>query len=216
MPVPFVYIGAPGGTPRPDDVLFQVAATDRASVPFPLMTTVQKNALTGMAEGDCVFDITLNSPCFYDGSVWVTLYAGVGTYLALSGGTMTGDINLADYQLTRPLLKDYGEAVQAHGNTGTTETLNIEDGNVHTITLDDNVTLTFSNPSASGRACSFTLIATQDGGGGNTITFPGSVQWAGGTPPTLTATGDAVDILTFVTLDAGTTWYGFLAGLDFS
>jgi len=44
------------------------------------------------------------------------------------------------------------------------------------------------------------------------VNWPAAVDWAGGTAPSLTSSG--VDILTFTTVDAGTTWYGFAAGLD--
>ena len=84
-------------------------------------------------------------------------------------------------------------------------------GNVITATVDTSTnTFTFSNPSASGSACSFTLILTN--GGSQTVNWPGGVDWAGGSAPTLTTAG--VDVLTFTTVDAGTIWYGFAAGLD--
>ena len=65
-------------------------------------------------------------------------------------------------------------------------------------------------PITLGNACSFTLILTN--GGSKTQTWPVSVDWPGGTAPTLTSSG--VDVLTFVTINAGTTWMGFLAGGD--
>ena len=83
-------------------------------------------------------------------------------------------------------------------------------GNVQTYTLSGNQTLTFDNPSATGNSCSFTLIVTN--GGSATLTWPGAVDWAGGSAPSLTSSG--IDILTFMTVDAGTIWYGFAAGLD--
>lgn len=122
--------------------------------------------------------------------------------------------NLADNELTRPKLKDYGEAVNVLGDLGGgTQDIDLELGNVVTGTVDTSeTTLTFSNPPASGTAGSFTFIVTN--GGSQTVNWPASVDWAGGTAPTLTAAG--VDILTFVTVDGGTTWYGFSAGLDMS
>ena len=109
------------------------------------------------------------------------------------------------------LLK-YDEAVSTIAAAGATETIDLNNGLVHDITLDENVTFTFSNPVATGRASSFTLILRQDGAGTNTATWPGSVKWAGGSAPTITATASAVDVLTFMTVDGGTTWYGFVAG----
>ena len=85
-------------------------------------------------------------------------------------------------------------------------------GNVVTGTVDTGeTTFTFSNPSASGTACSFTLILTN--GGSQTVNWPASVDWPGGAAPSLTASG--VDVISFYTTDGGTTWYG-VSALNFS
>jgi hypothetical protein len=128
--------------------------------------------------------------------------------------TAGGELNAADNLLTRALLKDYGEEVNAIGSIGGgTQDIDLTLGNVVTGTVDTSTTtFTFSNPTASGDACSFTLILTN--GGSQTINWPASVDWAAATAPTLTAAG--VDVLAFVTTDGGTTWLGFAAGLDLS
>lgn len=132
--------------------------------------------------------------------------------LTVAGGTMTGALNFADQLLHRPLLKDYAETVVALGALGGgTIDLDLEDGNYFTGTVDTSTTtFTFSNPPATGRAGTFTLKLTN--GGSQTVNWPASVRWAGGTEPTLTSSG--VDTLVFETLDAGTTWDGYAAGLD--
>lgn len=132
--------------------------------------------------------------------------------LPLSGGTMSGNVNMADNELSRPEIKDYGETVNVLGDLGgDTDDIDLESGNIVTATVSTSTeTFTFSNPSASGIACSFTLILTN--GGSQTVNWPASVAWEDGNAPALTASG--VDILTFVTVDGGTIWYGFLAGLD--
>ena len=125
----------------------------------------------------------------------------VGT---LTGLTMGGELAAVDQVISRPEMKDYAEtkvAMAAHA-------VDLSLGNVQTYTLSGNQTLTFTNPPASGKAGSFTLIVTN--GGSATLTWPTSVDWAAATAPTLTASG--VDILTFLTIDGGTIWYGFLAG----
>ena len=135
--------------------------------------------------------------------------------LQLTGGTMTGETIFADQLVTRPEMKDYGETVNAIGGTGGgTQSLNITLGNVQTATVDTSTnTFTFDNPSPDTKCSSFTLILTN--GGSQTVVWPTTVQWAGGTAPTLTASGR--DVLTFMTIDAGAaTWYGFAAGLDMS
>ena len=90
-------------------------------------------------------------------------------------------------------------------------TINLRDGDNFTHTLTENVTYTFSNPAASGKVSAFSLKVTQDSSA-RTITWPGSVDWAAATAPTLTATSGGVDVFVFFTNDGGTTYYGFTAG----
>ena len=120
--------------------------------------------------------------------------------------------NFVDKVIQRPVVKDYGETVNAIGAIGGgTQDIDLESGNVVTGTVDTSeTTFTFSNPPTTGTAGSFTLILTN--GGSQTVNWPGAVDWAGGTAPTLTTAG--IDVITFTTIDAGTIWYGFAAGLD--
>lgn len=80
------------------------------------------------------------------------------------------------------------------------------------ITLTDNATFTISNPPTNGGA--FTLFLEQDATGSRTVTWPASIIWPGGTAPTLTGTANSIDVIVFVTNDGGTTWQGYVAGLD--
>ena len=129
--------------------------------------------------------------------------------------TLGGYINFQDEQAIRPEIKDYSETYNASTGNGTI-TLDISTGNVFQHTASGgNVTFAFSNPSASGKACSITLKWIQDSSD-RTITWPGAVDWAGGSAPSVTSGSGKVDIYTFITLDAGTTWYGFQAGADMS
>ena len=119
--------------------------------------------------------------------------------------TLGGGMACADEVIGRPRFTDYAETKVAMSANAVDLTL----GNVQTYTLSGNQTLTFTNPPATGNAGSFTLIVTN--GGSATLTWPTSVDWAGGSAPSLTSSG--IDILTFMTIDAGTIWYGFAAGL---
>ena len=134
------------------------------------------------------------------------------TRTTIQSEDIVNPLDLEDAVLQRPEVKDYAETVNAIGSTGGgTQDIDISAGNVVTATVDTSAnTFTFSNPPATGKCGSFTLILTN--GGSQTVNWPGSVYWAGGTAPTLTTAGK--DVLTFTTVDAGTTWYGFLAGAD--
>jgi len=137
--------------------------------------------------------------------------------LPLAGGTMTGETIFADQLATRPKMKDYSEAVNAIGSKSAAFDIDLEDGNVQSVTISSgtfNIGLTNGLASNSN---SMTIIGTNlgagtpsfvsgaNGGGGNVV------QWPGGTAPTVTASG--TDILTFTTFDGGTQWYGFAAGI---
>jgi len=95
--------------------------------------------------------------------------------------------------------------------TGTTTTIDLATATNFTHTLTGATTYTFSNPATTGNATAFTLKVIQDTTA-RTITWPASVDWAGGTAPTLTATSGGVDVFVFYTIDGGTTYYGFTAG----
>lgn len=124
------------------------------------------------------------------------------------GGALDGQ----DNQVSKVNLKDYGEVTNAIGSVGGgTQDIDLTAGNSVSATVDTSTTtFTFSNPTASDEGCGFTLVLTN--GGSQTVNWPSSVDWAGGTAPTLTASG--VDILTFWTIDGGTTWHGAIAITD--
>ena len=90
-------------------------------------------------------------------------------------------------------------------------TIDCRVGNTFAHTLTENTTFTFSYPAASGKSTIFLLKLIQDSTA-RTVTWPGSVDWAAATAPTITATNAGVDILVFMTHDGGTIWYGFTAG----
>lgn len=81
-------------------------------------------------------------------------------------------------------------------------------GNYFTKTISGTTTFTISNTASSGTVNSFILDLTN--GGSATVNWWSGVKWAGGTAPTLTASGR--DVLGFFTEDGGTTWNGFVLG----
>jgi hypothetical protein len=124
--------------------------------------------------------------------------------------------NILDNVLQRAELKDYAETASIDSSSGAAKTIDLEDANVHDVKLTANCTLTFSNPPASGKGGSFTLILRQDGSGSRTVTWPASVKWPSGTEPTLATDANDLDVLSFVTVSGGSTWLGFHAGGEFS
>lgn len=106
-------------------------------------------------------------------------------------------------------LTNYAVTLNARGSISGSQTIDLALGNFVTATATGSITWTFSNASAS-HASGFVLELTN--GGSAAQIWPGSVRWPGGTAPTLTASG--VDVLVFVTDDAGTNWRGAASMLD--
>lgn len=168
--------------------------------------------------------VVVNSATIQDGAVGTADIANsaitndkVDPAAAIAASKLSGVVTptyTGDIAITGELLADqYNESVVAITSSSEAATLDLEDGNVFTHTLSENVTYTFSNPPASGTATGFTFKIVQDSSGsGYTPTWPSSVTWPSATAPTLSTDANAVDVLVFFTHDGGTTYYGFTAG----
>lgn len=155
----------------------------------------------------------------------------------------TGNIDFANFAISRIEIKDVSLTVTSPSSSGGTLVLDIENGNIFDVTLTEAVTtLTISNPPNATKVGTIVIIARQDGTGGWEITWPASVKWAQDISseillenvfgssllletgdqlllePSLdngqTLDPDAIDIYILKTFDAGTTWYATAAGLD--
>lgn len=135
------------------------------------------------------------------GSAWGTSYttSGSGTVLALAT-TPT---------LTNPTVTNYVETPYS-ANSSTAITLALTNGTVQIITLTGNATITMPT-AVSGK--SFIMFLRQDATGSRTVTWS-SVNWSGGTAPTITSTASKQDIYSF--FSDGTSWYGVTVGQNYT
>jgi hypothetical protein len=95
------------------------------------------------------------------------------------------------------------------GTVGATETVNWNNGDRQKMTLDENLTITFSN-AAEGQT--LTLYMLQDGSGTNTITWADSITWADGatwSTSLYTTTADKMNIV--VVTYVGGTYFGLVS-----
>jgi hypothetical protein len=76
------------------------------------------------------------------------------------------------------------------------------------VTLNANTTFTFTNAPQSPKVGSF-LLHTIGDGTPRTIVWPSSVRWPGLTPVVSWVTGK-VDTYSFLTTDAGATWFAYV------
>ena len=128
------------------------------------------------------------------------------------GANYTGDIDI-----TGEIIADsYNETFATISSSSGSAAINCEAGNVFSLTLTENIsTFNWNNPPTSGVAYGFALKVIQDSSAsGYTISWPSTIDWPGGTAPTLTSTASAVDQFVFYTHDGGSNWYGFTAGKD--
>ena len=121
-------------------------------------------------------------------------------------------IAIADGGLcTFPQLTTFSKATKPalKANTdGTTVTFDVNEANMHTVTLGGNRAFAISNETAGQR---FIIRILQDGTGSRTVTWFSTIKWAGGSAPTLTTTASKADVVGFIVTGADT-YDGFVVG----
>ena len=123
-----------------------------------------------------------------------------------AGDTMSGELNNQDNLVTRPKFKDYSLQAVVKTSVSATTTLDLTEGNFFTVLAGGSTTYVFANPpvsSANGPAAGGFVLELQNGGAA-TVTWPSTVDWPGGTAPTLTTSG--YDVIVCITDDGGTNW----------
>ena len=134
--------------------------------------------------------------------------------------TVDAGIACADTVVSRPRFTDYAETVNAIGTKTAAFNIDLEDGNVQTLTMSGggtfNIGITNALSSHSNSvtilgtnlgSCTATFYAGAHGGGGN------KVYWSDGDDPSNNLmTSSGTDVVTFSTFDGGTKFYGFVAG----
>ncbi len=103
------------------------------------------------------------------------------------------------------------ETVAAHGATGSTETIDLADGNWHSLTLDDDCTVTVSGFTAAA-GCSVLVKVTQDGTGGWGITWDGDIVFMAGADDQPAQAPGEVSFFILASDEGDTNIYGFPVG----
>ena len=124
----------------------------------------------------------------------------------------TKNINMGSYSITDPLLVNYRVAVESGSINAGVCTIDLDDGNVVTVTLSQNITsFTIVNKPLTNY---FEILIkfVQDITGFRTVTWAGdlaNIDWAnGGTPPVITtAPLTGTDIISLKNFEAGAAAY---------
>ena len=149
------------------------------------------------------------------GTGLVTVAGSGVTFTSPNGMTTTGKGSSLTLLPTSPTTYDVvreaaGGNLQTVAASGATPTIDMLQYETVEMTLSANCTPSFTGM-VSGASYSITLVIHQNASAAKTFTLP-TTKWHGGSAWVMSTTLSAVDIVTLMTLDGGTTWYGFLGG----
>jgi len=125
--------------------------------------------------------------------------------------TTTNSKTLTNKTLTKPkMVQPYTDIVVE--TDGATVTFDLSAGHIQQVTLGGNRVLAIDNEQAGS---AFVIRLIQDGTGSRTVTWFSTINWAGGTAPTLTTTASKSDWFGFICTETDT-YTGFIIGQNAS
>jgi len=183
-----------------------------ASQPTTAQEAVNVVAASGAAQtlpspvtAQSISRITLTANCTF---TFPTLVAGRSFTLTL---VQPAPANVSNKALTANVATL--TTVAAHGfiagNVVTVAGVDATFDGVHTLTASSPTTFSYAQTAADVVSVAATGTAYTP----RSVVWPATVKWPAGTAPTLSAGANKIDYLSFVSTN-GTTWAGFVAGLD--
>lgn len=174
-------------------------------VQFRRGTAAENDAFTG-AVGEITVDTTNNKLRIHDGStaggVATVAASDLTSYLESSdiGTTVQGyDADTAKTDVEQTFTAPQRGSITSL-TSGATITIDMDDNNFFSVTLDTNAT--FANPSNITAGQAGSIFITQDGTGSRTASWGTYWKFASGTAPTLTTTASAVDRIDYIVKSA--------------
>lgn len=129
---------------------------------------------------------------------------------------VNADSTFNGVNVTRLVLRNYGETVQVLGNRSGAINLDLDVANVFTVNITGNSSFTVSNVlTGATTASSFTLFL-RNNSANLSVAWPVNFKFPNNLPPVRTLDASRTDIWIFVTPDQGTTWYGNVALYNYS
>lgn len=144
------------------------------------------------------------------GDVLTIIQAGADPIARFATPSNTGSTG------SNALLKTTGGAgrVTEILSAGSAQTLMIGGANTFDLTLTANLTIALSGAATAGYESSVLVILRQNATGGWSVSWPGSIDWLGGSAPTVDTTPLTATFVMLETVDGGITWWGFPIGGD--
>jgi hypothetical protein len=155
--------------------------------------------------------VTFNTSVSINNSLRVaSAFTASGAAIFSSTVDVSATTTFYDKEVVRPLFKDYALIHNALASVSASVSIDLTLGNYISAYVAGSTTFLFVNPPASPNAGGFILELTN--GGAHTVVWPSTVNWSEGIVPVLTSGG--VDILTFISDNGGTDWYGVFSLAD--
>jgi hypothetical protein len=180
-------------------------------------TTTSLAKLAGAAVGNVLISGGISAAPSYGKVALASAVSGTlpvangGTGVTTSTGTGAVVLGTAP-TITLAVFQAYTEKVETIGTIATsTYNIDLSLANIFDLTLGTNVTVTFTNPPAAGTTRPVTLIVRQPAASpGKLLTVTGA-QYTDGTAPILSTGANQKDVLSYWSIDGGTTYFGTFA-----
>lgn len=152
-----------------------------------------------------VIDTGLVKVAQYNGNVLF----GTGTDDGVNKVQVSGGVKVSGIVSSNNVVETSNTASIA----GSALTLDLKSGSTFNITLNSNISsMTLSNVPSAGLV-SVLLIFTSDGTA-RSVTWPASIKWEFGVAPSITSTLNKRTLISLLTVDGGSTWFGLVLGQE--
>lgn len=203
-----------------------IASSGGGGSPPPLATS----SITGVASFRAAdFDVSTTGSVSLTGTVARTntsqSFSGMPSFqsgLSSAGATFGGNVNMSGGVLQNVELRDYYETINTPSFANGVLTCDLNSAQVFNHTLASSITgISLQNvPLNANTSIGFTLVIKQSVAGGLTAAFNkiigATAMFPGGTAPTMSSATNRTDIVSYVTYDNGSNWYGFVGGQAFT
>lgn len=132
-----------------------------------------------------------------------------GTPTAPTAAVGTNTTQIATTAFVKAAIAGPVATTQATVSAGTYN-IDLSLNTIFDLTLNVSTVFTFTNPPATGNLKSVTLILRQGAGGGKTASWT-SGKYTDGVAPVLSTGAGQIDMMSFFTVDGGTTYFGMFA-----